>query len=148
MARHFLDSSPLVKRYRDEAGSGWMIELSWSSAQLTVARLAQIEVTSAIVRRGREGDRLSAESSDALRRFEREFEEIFEVVELEGSVMPVAVSLARSHGLGAADAIQLSCALLVAPPGSTDFSLVSADDELNAAAQLEGLRVDNPNHRR
>jgi predicted nucleic acid-binding protein len=53
MAQHFLDSSALLKRYRREAGSTWMLELSTASKRLVVARLAHLEVTAAVVRRGR-----------------------------------------------------------------------------------------------
>jgi hypothetical protein len=30
--------------------------------------------------------------------------------------------------------------------GATPITLISADDTLNAAARVEGLAVDNPNH--
>ena len=57
--------------------------------------------------------------------------------------------LARKHGLRAYDAVQLAAALdvsrLYQPPGANPITLVSADQELNAAATAEGLAVDDPN---
>lgn len=147
MAQHFLDSSALLKRYRREAGSQWMLDLSRRSNRLVVARLAHVEVTSAIVRRGREPGTTSEQVGDALVTLDREIREIFEIIELEGAVISRAIDLAKAHALRAADAIQLASALLSRPesPESAEFYLVSADDELNASAAAEGLQVENPN---
>lgn len=61
-----------------------------------------------------------------------------------------AVGLARTHGLRGYDAVQLATALqvrdaLIQNQLEQDFTLVSADLELNAAAALEGLQVEDPN---
>jgi hypothetical protein len=146
MPQHFLDSSALLKRYREEIGSQWMFDLPRTSNRLVVARLAHVEVTSAIIRRRREPGNRPEQVVEALAALDREMEEFFEVIELEGTVIASAVDLARRHALRAADAVQLACALLSHPgPPESEFYLVSADNELNAAAQSEGLRVENPN---
>jgi len=150
MSQHFLDSSALLNRYRRETGSQWVLDLPATSERIVVARLAHIEVTSAIVRRGREPGITLEHVTNAMAALDREMQEIFEVIELQRPVIPRALSLARAHGLRAADAIQLACALLSCPqaPASSDFYLVSADEELNAAATAEGLQVENPNRHR
>jgi hypothetical protein len=118
-----------------------------NSDRLVVARLAHLEVSSAIVRRGREPGNSQAEMTEALEILDREMRDVFEVIELEGTMISRAIELARSHGLRAADSIQLACALLSRPGPrmSPEFYLVSADEELNAAASAEGLQVENPN---
>ena len=146
MPQHFLDSSALLKLYREETGSRWMFDLSRTSDRLVVARLAHVEVTSAIIRRRREPGNRPEQAAEALAALDREMTEIFEVIELEGPVISRAIDLAKARALRAADAIQLACALLSHPglPGS-EYCLVSADAELNAAALSEGLHVENPN---
>jgi hypothetical protein len=49
--------------------------------------------------------------------------------------------------LRGADAIQLACGVLARTelPAATEFYFVSADEELNAAAMVERLQVENPN---
>ena len=58
--------------------------------------------------------------------------------------------LARTHGLRAYDAVQLSTAFAVRRHvsrgrGFGSVTLISADQPLNAAATAEGLTVDDPN---
>jgi uncharacterized protein len=143
----FLDSSALVKRYQDEEGSARVNALIENTEQLLIARLAIVEVSAALVRRARFTRLPVYELTATLSDFDRDLKQSFRIVELDDSVMIDAVVMARKHGLRGADAIQLACALLSSAdfPQSADFCLVSADDELNAAATAEGLRVENPN---
>jgi len=59
-----------------------------------------------------------------------------------------AMLSARAHGLRAYDAVQLAAALEVnriyQTGGRGPVTLVSADQDLNAAATAEGLAVDDP----
>jgi predicted nucleic acid-binding protein len=55
-----------------------------------------------------------------------------------------AATLAQVHRLRAADAVQLASALQVAAVVPTSL-LLTADAEMVAAAQANGLQVDNPN---
>jgi hypothetical protein len=63
--------------------------------------------------------------------------------------MSAAMLLARSHGLRADDAVQLSAAMDIQrdhqQAGLAPVALVSADRDLNAAAVDEDMAVDNPN---
>lgn len=145
MPQYFLDSSALVKRYREETGSPWVLQLFQSPIRLIVARLGHIEVASAIMRRGRQSAESTQKVGPALAALDSDMQTSFQVVEFSNLVISRAMDLVRAHGLRAADAIQLACALLSRPDASTDFYLISADDELNAAAAAEGLQVENPN---
>jgi len=72
---------------------------------------------------------------------------IFQVIELDDAIFESAVQATRRHALRGADAIHLACALAAQSELAPDVEiyLVSADDELNAAAAAEGLQVKNPN---
>ena len=147
MPQHFLDSSALLKRYREEIGSQWMLELSKNSERIVVARLAPVEVTAAIARRGRQSAESPQNVSSALESLDHDVQNEFHVVEFSDAMISDAIQLSIAHGLRTADAIQLACALSsrTAFPGPAEFYLVSADDELNAVAIAEGLKVENPN---
>jgi predicted nucleic acid-binding protein len=73
----------------------------------------------------------------------------FRVVELTPALFDDAMLTARKHRLRAYDAVQLTVALdvhrLQAAVGLGPVTLVSADRDLNTAAQAEGLPVDDPN---
>ena|ERR1700722_2187356 len=146
MAVYFVDSSALVKRYHDEAGSERAAVLLDAADRLIAARLTEVEVSAAVVRRGR-ATRLSvAQLAGVLAAFDHDFEESFDVVELNTPVIDNAIELARKHGLRAADAIQLSCAVLARREAPREeLVLLSSDQELNVAAVVEGLQVENPN---
>jgi len=68
------------------------------------------------------------------------------VIELGGATITRSIDLIRVHALRAADGIQLACALIAASESATnrEFLFVSADVELNAAAEKEGLTVLDP----
>jgi predicted nucleic acid-binding protein len=147
MPQHFLDSSALLKRYREEVGSQWMLELSNNSDRIIVARLAHVEVTAAVVRRSREASESSQNAVLALAALDGDMRNEFQVVEFSEALISRAIQLAKAHALRAADAIQLACGLVAqsALPAATEFYFVSADEQLNVAAIAEGLRVENPN---
>ncbi len=124
-----------------------MLDLSKNSDRLIVARLAHVEVTAAIIRRGRQSTESSQKVTLALAVLDSDMQKDLQVVEFSDPLVSRAIELAKAHALRAADAIQLACALLSRTelPASTEYYLVSADDELNAAAAAEGLQVENPN---
>jgi predicted nucleic acid-binding protein len=146
MQRYFLDSSALVKRYLEEPGTSAVLELFNPPGQVVVSRLTMVEVMAAAARRAKNGE----VSDDLLRRLvssvEDDFRTVLEVVELGMSIVTRAVDLVRMHALRAADGIQLASALASAggPASGATLILVSSDNELNAAAQAEGLAVMDP----
>lgn len=151
MAVYFLDSSALVKRYVQETGTAWILSLCdpAASAGLYVARIAGAEVVTAIARRGHGGDLLASDAASAIRQFRLEFATMYRIVEITPALVLRAMDLAQTHALRGYDAVQLAAALelntLRLAQGMSALTLVSADGELNAAATVEGLPVEDPN---
>lgn len=151
MAAYFLDSSAVVKRYISETGTAWVVSVSDPTAgnELFVASVTGIEVVSAISRRRIGGTIDASTATAALAQFRHDFANQYQTVEVSDTVVARAMALAEVHGLRAYDAVQLSAMLeMSALRGGLPvpaLTLVSADDELNAAAQTEGVTVENPN---
>jgi predicted nucleic acid-binding protein len=152
MDAFFFDTSGLVKRFSRETGTAWTIDLLKPSSGNTIyiARITAVEVVSALTRRTRGGSLTASQSTKAIQRFERSLFGRHAIVEIRPTLVNRAMLLAKIHGLRGYDAVQLAAALTanderlsVSAPALT---LISADTALNAAASLEGLAVDNPNH--
>jgi predicted nucleic acid-binding protein len=81
--------------------------------------------------------------------FRNQFRSRFKAFRTSDAVVDRAMNLAESHKLRGYDAIQLASALLIeermTAQGVGPLTLISADDELNHAAEAEGLLTDNPN---
>jgi uncharacterized protein len=152
MAIYFLDSSGLVKRYVNQTGSKWIFGQVRPSANnsIYVARIAGVEVVSALARR-RQGNLLGKrEAAKAIKRFERHFLRRYTKVNITPDLITSAMKLADKYSLRGYDAVQLSAALEVEADitavGASGLIFVSADNKLNLAAQAEGLIVENPNN--
>lgn len=122
MAVYFFDSSALVKRYHPEAGTADVNRLfSEQHSRLLIARLAVVEVQSALVRKVREGF-ISLTDLDVVRqRFGDELtHRILQVVRMTDLHHRTAERLIRQYGpqpgqprLRTLDALQLAVALEV-----------------------------------
>jgi len=142
----FVDSSALVKRYHAELGSQYVTSVIESAQGLTVSRFTKVEVTAALVRRARHANEPVEKINGVLATLEADFRDSFNVVELDAPLLEQAAVLAGKHGIRGADAVQLACLTLVRHDDPTiELVVLSADDELNAAATVEGFRVENPN---
>jgi predicted nucleic acid-binding protein len=145
MPAFFLDSSALVKGYRNEAGTRRVSDLLRGADPLLIAQLAHLEVSSAIVRRAHESQASAATVQQSLDELDREVTSSLEVIRINDALMYNAILLTRTHRLRAADAMQLAAALIARDRvEGQELIFVSADEELNAAAMAEGLRVENP----
>lgn len=150
MATYYADSSVLVKQHVDEIGSLWTRATLDATAghHITVSRLAQIEIVAAFARRKREGTLNEEQLARAEADFQRLGELSYTWVELTPEVVVTAQSLTRRHTLRALDALHLASALLVAEQftaaGLPALTFLAADERLLAAAQSEGLLIDNP----
>jgi uncharacterized protein len=75
-------------------------------------------------------------------------ENIYRIVEIRPVTTDRAIELAKRHRLRAYDCLQLATALLLqeqrVPFELAPLVLVSSDGELNAAAEGEGLNVEDP----
>lgn len=152
MAGYLCDSSAVVKRYISETGTGWIIGLMRAAAknEFAVAQITGVEVVSAITRRHR-GNFLTTNQADkAIHRFLRDFNNRFGVIKIDDALIRNAIYLAQTHVLRGYDAVQLASAMALdaklSKLGLPSFIFVSADNNLNSAAQIEGLTVDNPNN--
>ncbi|MBI4603129.1 MAG: type II toxin-antitoxin system VapC family toxin [Planctomycetes bacterium] len=147
----FFDSSAVIKRYLRERGSGWVLSLVPPRAANTVvlARIAGVEVVSAIRRQERGGNVSPADAAAAIRQFEHDFANEYRIIEITVGLVSRAMSLADRYALRGYDAVQLAAAIEVLgvcrSTGIAGPTLVSADQALNAAAAAEGLLVEDPN---
>ena len=152
MAGFFCDSSAIVKRYVNETGSNFVDSLAdlKSGNVILLARITRVEVAAAMARRLKGGSIATADAQNALTAFQHDLANNYFTVEITAALLSRAVSLATKHALRGYDAVQLAAALEAnderianeLPP----LTVVSADVELNAAAQAEGLKVENPNN--
>lgn len=151
MPAYFFESSAFVKRFAPERGSTFVLGLLRPLAgnRFYAARITEVEVCAALIRRQR-GKTVSADqAAKALRRLRRDFPRRFTHIAIGEDIVVDALRLAETYGLRGYDAVQLSAALEAngdrSGLGLLPLILVSADAELNNAAQAEGLTVEDPN---
>ena len=115
MAVLFFDSSGLVKRYISETGTIWVInQLRRSAANdIFIANITGIEVASAIARRVRSRSITQIFADKAMRRFRRDFDKRFIVINLTPQIVEEGISLAEKYSLRGYDTVQLAVGLSV-----------------------------------
>lgn len=151
MATYFFDSSALVKYYVNEVGSAWVESLidTQPPNEIAVAQITGVEVIAALSRRVRVGTASAASAATAVNAFRSDFQARFTVLSLTTQLLEEAMNLAELHRLRGYDATQLAVAVdfeaEMAAEGLGSLTLISADLELNQAAQAEGLLTDDPN---
>jgi len=147
---YFLDSSALVKRYVAEKGSVWFHPLSPLPSQITlvVSRITWVEVCSSLARLARENRLSPADLAAVLDSFQRDWDNQYQVIELDDSLARSAADLLFRHSLRAFDAIQLASCLRLkraaAALASDAVTFVASDDRLIAAAVAEQVVIVNP----
>ncbi|MBV9471225.1 MAG: type II toxin-antitoxin system VapC family toxin [Abitibacteriaceae bacterium] len=150
MAIYFFDSSAIVKRYVNETGTAWVNSpVDPLAGNLNhLARITGVEVVAAIARRQRIGSVSAPAAALLLTQFQHEFANEYLLAEMTLALIQQAMSLAQTHALRAYDAVQLAAAMQLNArylAVGLSLTLVSADMELNAAALMEGLAVEDPN---
>ena len=146
MVDYFLDTSAVVKRYVQETGTAWIRTLAASATGhfIYLARITEVEVTSALAgRRGQPGLSV-AQARTALGLFRQDLAQDYRIAEITVPLLERAALLADTHTLRGYDAVQLAAALEVRLQVPL-LILVSADADLNTAATAEGLPVEDPN---
>lgn len=117
---------------------------------MVVARIAWVEILSALARRQREGSISGNQASLILQAFRYHFDTQYQKVELLPAVTQMAGQLVSRHPLRAYDAVQLASALCILPQlsgaNTITFTFLTADERLLALAQAENLITDNPNY--
>jgi predicted nucleic acid-binding protein len=149
VAAYFVDSSALVKRYVQEVGTSWVRTLTHrgTAHEIYLARITAVEVTAAVARRRRARTLSAPQASSILSRFRNHLADRYIVLEMPPALLTEAMKLANAHELRAYDAVQLAAAIALKKQwldAGIAVVLVSADQELNAAASAEGLAVDDP----
>ena len=94
------------------------------------------------------GDLRPEGAQTVARRFKDDFGQAYRITEVTAKVVERAMDLAEGRALRGYDAVQLATALelhrlrqeMSLPP----LAFVSADGDLNEAAEAEGLPTDNP----
>lgn len=152
MSAYFFDASAFVKRFAREAGTSFVIGLLRPSNRhsITVARITEVEVCAALARRRKAHKLTPLQVQKSQRRCRRDCSRRFLVVAINQTVIDEAVLVADTYELRGYDAVQLASALLAnrerlqrnLPP----LIFVSADKELNQAAQAEGFVIEDPNN--
>jgi uncharacterized protein len=151
LAAYFFDSSALAKCYINETGSIWVraITAPLSGHELYVLEIVEVEVVSAIVRRGKGGSLTRTAVATALAQFRHDLSTDYTALGISAQLLAAASFLAERHELRAYDALQLAAAVELNQFRSTaaqsTLILVSADIELNVAARANGLTVEDPN---
>ena len=152
MSAFYLDSSAVVKRYSTETGSKFVIKLMSPSAgnRLYSVKITEVEVCAALTRK-RKGLMMTAVAvTKSVRRFRRNFAARFLKSDITDLLINDAIRLSDRHTLRGYDAMQLAAALQANDERISrklaPLTFVSADTELNNAAQTEGLAVENPNN--
>lgn len=145
-----MDASAVVKGYVEERGSDRVIALLDHVAEYEryISRICIVEVAAGILGKARTGEVDYEEAVSSVRVFLGELEDIYRVVEVDAITTEKAVEVAQSHLLRAYDCLQLATVLLLQEQRDLirmePLTLMSSDAELNAAAESEGLAVENP----
>jgi predicted nucleic acid-binding protein len=151
VAVYFFGSSAIVKRYVNELGTAWVTSLVDPAAgnRNHSVSLTGVEVVSAITRRARGGSVATAVAAAACLQFRADFAGRYLVEQVTPGLVARAMSMAEKHALRGSDAVQLAAALqshVQYQALGQSMTLVSADAELNAAANTEALTVEDPNN--
>jgi len=151
MSAYYFDSSALVKCYAQEVGTNWMRGLinAQPANEIFTALVTGAEIIAAIKRRERGNTITATAAAVAITAFRSQFRIRFKALRTSDPVVDLAMDLAETRKLRGYDAIQLASALLIearmTAQGVGPLTLISADHELNQAAQAEGLLTDDPN---
>lgn len=136
----YWDSSALVPLCVEEAASRAMIALYRSDPAVVTWWGSEIECASALARLEREDAMTPAQVAAALGRL-KALQAAWHEVQPSRAVRDAAVRLLRVHPLRAADACQLSSAVVASDRDPAAFDLVTLDARLAAAARREGFTV-------
>jgi uncharacterized protein len=136
----FWDSSAIVPLLVGEPASSWMLGEFERDPEMLVWWASEVECVSALTRLEREGALSDAGMNEAVRRLSA-LTGSWRTVEPAERVRHGAVRLLRVHLLRAADALQLSAALVASEGQPQSLAFVTLDDRLALAASREGFAV-------
>jgi predicted nucleic acid-binding protein len=135
----YFDTSVLVKRYVEEAGS---IEAAALFRQFHVvsSALARVELLSALFRRLTAGELTLSHVMSTLTRIQSE-RGSWRLIQIDALVLGRAEALVRDHTLRTLDAIHVASALVYGDALGVQLPFVTADERQRAAAGRLALDV-------
>jgi predicted nucleic acid-binding protein len=139
----FWDSSALIPLLVPEAISRRLQGIYGVDPVMLVWWATEIECTSAIARRQRQGDLSEAAAAEAFTRLDA-LRGSWHEVEPSEDVREAAKRFLRVHDLRTADALQLAAAFFAAESRPSTLAFVSLDDRLLSAARREGFLTARP----
>lgn len=148
MPVYYLDTSAILKRYRNEQGTeavDRLFESPHDDSQFYISLLTILELTSSILRLVKGGQLSQNVADDILARFREDIPGIVQVLPLTDAILNSAVVVVEQHQLRSADAIHLATASSIfslAP--ELEGVMVSSDRELLSAAGNSGMGVLDP----
>ena len=144
--RYYLDSSAWVKRYFDEAGSGRVGHLFAQHEILCCSPLGLIEVGSTMARKRTAGEVRPEEFEPKWTSLLKDWRRFLRM-EMTPAVVQRALDASDTYCLRGADSVHLASALILKEELEVDaqeFTFVTSDEELKAAALKAGLAVVDP----
>jgi len=143
----YADSSVIVKRYYEEAGTGRVRELFAPAERIFTSRLAYAEVHAALARKRRERAISEAAYQRSASAFEADWPAYLSV-EVTSALCRQAGDLAERYRLRACDSIHLAAfAEVVREAGVRDTRFSSFDAALNRAARSLRRTLTRPGER-
>jgi hypothetical protein len=142
----YFDSSAIVKRFLEEAGSAEVNNIIRGASLVITSKLTYPEILSAFTRKYKEGDIPKGKFLTVMDEFEKEWS-CFMIIEFKDELFSLIKKLIVSHNLRAADSIHLSSALWLKHSVKEDITFVTSDVNLLRAAHAEKLHTINPQKR-
>jgi predicted nucleic acid-binding protein len=135
---NYLDTSALVKRFVEEAGSDRVDALVAGGEPVATARVAYAEAHAAFARRWRERSIGERDFLRLRRDFDRDWRGWLRL-DVTEEILRRVRDLVRRHPLRGYDAVHLAAALELAGETAAPVVFVTADERLRAAAEAERL---------
>lgn len=151
MGAFYFDSSGLVKSYVQETGTAWVQAIinAKPANESFITLVTAAEIVAAITRRRKMNLISVSDATTAIAAFKGQLKGQFKVLQVTNLIVDSAMDLAEKHKLRGYDSIQLASALTLEAEmtanGVGPLTFISADVELNQAAILEGLLIEDPN---
>ena len=134
----FWDSSGLVPLIAMERETDYCLKVLAEDREMIVWCLSRVEIKSALCRRVREGLMSDHDFQIAKKRLDTVMQRAYEVMAIE-KVRSRALRLLEVHPLTAADACQLSAALVASQEDPARLPIITFDERLKEAAAKEGF---------
>lgn len=148
MSVYYLDTSAIVKRYRNELGTEVIDRLFdplQADSEFYTSFLTTLELTSSILRLAKGGQFGQDTADNILSRFRDDSHGAIQTLPLTDAILNGALTVVERHALRSADAIHLATASTIfALASESEGILVSSERELLSAAADAGLDVLDP----